>query len=49
MVQWPRCFLNDLGAYSSGKEQCSAGAPEAVEADGARPNLSQQRFTAPAV
>jgi hypothetical protein len=49
MVQWLRSSLDDLGAHFSRKEQCSAGVPEAVEADGARPNIKQQRLEAPLV
>jgi hypothetical protein len=40
-------FLNGLGCIPLVKN--SAGVPEPVEADGARPNLHQQRFDAPMV
>jgi hypothetical protein len=49
MAQWPSSSLDDLGAHFSRKEQCSAGVQEAVEADGARPNIKQQRLEAPLV
>jgi hypothetical protein len=49
MVGWPRSSLNDLGVNSSRKEQCSAGVPEDVEADGAESNIKQRRLEAPLV
>ena len=44
-----REFLKRSWMNSSRKEQCSAGVPEAVEADEAQPNIKQQRLEAPLV
>jgi hypothetical protein len=42
-------FLKQSWVNSSRKEQCSACVAEVVEADGAQPNIKQQRLEAPLV